>query len=241
MGSKTPHDALAIIPARGGSKGIPRKNLYPLAGKPLLVYTLEASIHAKNISRVLVSTDDLEIYNLAKSYGVDVVRRPANLATDTAPIIDVVFHSLETLYENEGYSPDIVVLLQPTSPLRTARDIDDAVRVFKSCDSCLSLISVSEYEHSPYWALKVSDGFLVPIFREAYLRTRRQDLPKMYRPNGAIYIATPEVLREYRSFLTPRTIPYIMPPERGIDIDSLLDLWLAELILTRGGAVENDQ
>ena len=121
--------------------------------------------------------------------------------------------------------------MQPTSPLRTSKDIDSAIELFLNNQNCLSLVSVTEFDHPPFWAMKIEENLLKPIFGEEYFRMRRQELPKAYRPNGAIFISTPKVLYEYRTFYTPQTIAYIMPAERSVDIDTEFDFLLAELLM----------
>ena len=226
-------EILAVIPARGGSKGVPRKNIRLLNGKPLIAYTIEEAKKSRYISRIIVSTEDDEIAKVSNKYGAEVIRRPMELAKDDTPTIDVVLHVLDNL-KNRNIEPDIVVLLQPTSPLRTSQDIDNAIKLFMEHD-CDSVVSVCEVQHSPYWSFKIENGYLKPIFGESYLKKRRQELPKAYIPNGAIYITTPDILRKYRSFYCKKTLPYIMPPEKSIDIDSELDFLLAELLMQKYG------
>jgi len=222
---------LTVIPARGGSKGIPRKNIRLLNGKPLIAYSIEAAFKSRRANRVIVSTEDQEIAEISKRYGAEVIDRPKELARDDSPTIDAVLHALGLLEEG-GYMPDVVVLLQPTSPLRNAEDIDNAIELFLSRE-CDSVVSVCEFKHSPYWSFKIENGYLKPIFGENYIKMRRQDLPKAYIPNGAIYVSTPETLRKYKSFYCPKTVPYIMPLERSIDIDNEIDFILAELIMKK--------
>jgi len=224
---------IAIIPARGGSKGVPRKNLRLLCGKPLIYYTIREALKSKHISKTIVSTEDEEVVKTSNEYGAEVIKRPIELAKDETPTIDVIFHVLQVV-KAQNFEPKIVVLLQPTSPLRNAQDIDNAIELFLEND-CESVVSVCEIEHSPYWSFKIENGYLTPIFGEEYLRKRRQDLPKVYIPNGAIYVSTPEVLCKYRSFYCQKTIPYIMPPERSVDIDNEIDFMLAELLMMNYG------
>ncbi len=226
-------NTLAIIPARGGSKRLPRKNIKSLNGKPLIYYTIRESFKSRYISKIVVSTEDEDIARISSKYGAKVIKRPKELSKDDTPSIDVVLHALSTL-EVQDFKPDIVVLLQPTSPLRNSQDIDNAIELFMKSD-CESVISVCEAEHSPYWSFKVENGYLKPIFGEEYLRKRRQDLPKAYMPNGAIYVSTPEVLYRYRSFYCQKMIPYIMSLERSIDIDNEIDFLLAELLMRKYG------
>lgn len=224
---------LAIIPARGGSKTIPRKNIKLLNGKPLIYYTIKESIKSKYLGRIIVSTEDKEISEISKKYGAEVIERPEELAKDETPTIDVIFHVLQVV-KAENFEPGLVVLLQPTSPLRNAQDIDNAIELFLKND-CESVVSVCEVEHSPYWSFEIENRYLKPIFGGKYLNMRRQDLPKVYTPNGAIYVSTPEILRKYKSFYCSKTIPYIMPPERSVDIDNEIDFMLAELLMRKYG------
>ncbi|SES96042.1 N-acylneuraminate cytidylyltransferase [Methanococcoides vulcani] len=220
---------IAIIPARGGSKGIPRKNVRLLAEKPLIAHSIEAALNSKYVEQVLVSTEDQEIVDVSREYGADIIKRPEELAQDSSPTIDTIFHVINSL-EIQNNSVDVVALLQPTSPLRTADDIDDAIELFLKSE-CESLISVCEAGHPPFWHSKIEEGYLKPIFDEKYLNMRRQDLPKTYLPNGAIYLSTPKNLKKYRSFYCPKTIPYIMPIQRSIDIDTEIDFITAEILL----------
>jgi CMP-N-acetylneuraminic acid synthetase len=224
---------LAIIPARGGSKGLPRKNIKPLLGKPLVAWTIEQAKKSKYIDRIVVSTEDMEIAEIAKEYGAEIIERPEELAKDESPTIDAIFHALEVL-KAENYNLDIIILLQPTSPLRKAEDIDNAMELFFN-SVCEAVVSVCEVEHSPYWSFKIEDNYLKLFFGDKYWKMRRQDLPKVYVPNGAIYISTPENLRKYKSFYCFKTIPYIMPPERSVDIDKEIDFMLAELLMRKYG------
>lgn len=227
------HRTLAIIPARGGSKGLPRKNVLLLAGKPLLYHTILAAKHSANIQDIVVSTDDDEIAQFADSEKIRVIHRPPDIATDSSPTIDTILHVLQDCDEKKIH-PDIVILLQPTSPLRTTEDIDTALSLYQDGE-CDSVISVTPAPHPPYWDMIIEDPYLKPIFNPDHLRKRRQDLPTAYMPNGAIYISSPEFLKKTRSFYGERVIPYIMPADRSIDIDSEMDLLLAELIIQRKG------
>lgn len=229
---------LAVVPARGGSKGIPKKNIKVLAGKPLIAYTIEAA-KSKFINKVVVSTDDNEIAHISKQYDAEVIKRPNNLARDDSQTIDAVNHVITTL-EEDRYFPDIVVLLQPTSPLRTQKNVDDAIKLFiKNKGKCDSLVSVCEFEHSPYWSLKVEDGYLKPNFGNNYFKMRRQDLPKLYMPNGSIFISTKQILLTSKSFYKGNIIPYSMKTEESIDIDTMLDFKLAEIML-KNAEMENE-
>ena len=211
---------LALVPARGGSKGLPGKNILPVQGRPLLAYTVDAARAAASVDRVVLSSDDAAIMQAARDCGCEVpFTRPAHLATDVAGSIDVVLHALDEL---PGH--DLVVLLQPTSPMRTAADIDAACRqlVESGAPAC---VSVTLAEQSPYWMYRVSDTqHLQPLLDLPGGATRRQDLPPVYTLNGAIYVARTDWLRRSRSFVTAETVAYRMPAERSIDIDTIDDL-----------------
>lgn len=218
---------LGIIPARGGSKGVPRKNLRPLAGKPLLAWSIEAGKRAACIDRLVLSSDDDEIMTVARQHGCEVpYRRPVHLAADSSPTIDVVLDLLDFLPESYGY----VVLLQPTSPLRSAADIDHAAATCSrlNAPACVSVVPA---ERSPYWMYTVgADGTMTAVLPQPP-GTRRQDLPAIYTLNGAVYVARCDWLRQYRKFSGHGSVAYVMPPERSIDIDTDLDFVLAAAIL----------
>lgn len=223
------NNIIAIIPARGGSKRIPKKNIKHLCGKPLIEYTIESALKSRFLDRIIVSTENEEIAKISKDLGAEVIIRPDELALDGTPTDDVVLDVLEKMKVDQNYIPEIIVLLQPTSPLRTTDDIDNAIEKFKN-SKYESLIGVTEYDHSPYWAFEIENGFLKSIFgRNKFLRS--QELPKLYRPNGSIFITKTDTFLKYRSFYTKLIIPFIMPYERSIDIDNELDFLLSESIL----------
>lgn len=210
---------LGLITARGGSKGLPRKNVLPLGGKPLIGWTIETALKSEVIGRLVLSSDDDEIMEAAKKWGCEVpFRRPAYLADDTASSMDVVLHALGQL---PGY--EYLVLLQPTSPLRTAADIDAAFELLKSTGAP-SCVSVCEVEQSPYWMFRIKDGGKVErLLSEEGSATRRQDLPPIYVLNGAIYIARIDWLKQSKNFLGEGCVAYVMPKERSLDIDNAAD------------------
>jgi CMP-N-acetylneuraminic acid synthetase len=224
---------LAMILARRGSIGLQRKNVKLLLGKPLIAWTIEQAKKSKYIDRIIVSTEDEEIAEISRRYGAEVIERPEELAKDETPTIDVIFHVLEIL-KMKNYNPEIVVLLQPTSPLRDAEDIDNAIKMFLNSD-CESVVSVCEVEHPPYWSFEIEEAYLKPLFDKRYLRMRRQDLERTYIPNGATYVSTPQTLYKYKGFYCNYIIPYIMPIERSIDIDNEIDFMLAELLVKKYG------
>jgi N-acylneuraminate cytidylyltransferase len=221
---------LALVTARGGSAGLPRKNLREVGGKTLLVRAVEAGQGAATVDRVVLSSDDPEIIQAAILAGCDVpFLRPAGLASDQARSIDVVRHALKTL--PEGY--DLVALLQPTSPLRTAGDVEAAIElcVRHGAPAC---VSVCAADKPPFWMHELDERLsLQPILPEYQRASRRQDLPQAFAVNGAVYVACTDLIRAQDSFIGPGTIGYVMPRERSIDIDDELDLVLAEALAAR--------
>lgn len=228
---------LGLIPARGGSKGLPGKNIRPLAGVPLIGWTLRAAGQSGVLERVLVSTDSPEIAAVAGSLGAAVPwLRPAELAEDLSPSIDFVLHALDRLKADEGWEPDAVMLLQPTSPFRSADSIRRAAEAFVAAGSD-SLVSVSPVETHPWSCYFLeADGRLKRAVPGAPEVLRRQDLPPSYAPDGSIYITTPRLLRERRGFLEPGTIAFLTPPGESADIDTEEDFARAEAaVRSRGG------
>ncbi len=227
-------EILAIIPARGGSKGIKRKNMIPLEGKPLIQYSIDAALNSRYITRVTVNSDDAEILEYASSKGVEVVKRPQNLAEDNTPMNAVLVDQLQKMKAQEKYIPDIIVLLQPTSPLRTSTHIDEALEKMLGCD-CNAMVSVVEEPHlySPYSVMKMNgDGFLEFFIEEGKCFTSRQDKPKFYARNGAaIYAVYTDIYLACGSLYGTKCIPYEMKEEESIDIDRPLDLYLAECMM----------
>ncbi len=217
--------------ARGGSKSIPRKNLAPLAGRPLIAWTIEAALRCREVDRVVVSTDDDEIAAAARAHGAEVpFLRPPQLAEDSTPTMPVVVHALRWLEAEQGYRPDGVVLLQPTSPLRTADDITGAIGLARE-RSADSVISVSLAWSHPHLAKRItSDGRLEDFIAHPKVE-RRQDLEPVYSLNGAIYFARRAPLMENQTFYGPNTYAYVMPPERSLDVDTPWELHLCNLIL----------
>lgn len=223
---------LALITARGGSKGLPGKNILPLAGKPLIAWTIEAALNSRVSNLVIVSTDDEEIAQVSRQYGAEVpFLRPAELAQDDSDHISVVVHAIRWLEQNRKQVPDYVMLLQPTSPLRTAEDIDAAVQIAEEHEAT-AVVSVCEMKQHPYLARSISEEGTLQEFVPAGLEyLRRQAFPSAYSINGAIYLNRSDSILRDRTFFPSDTYPYIMPAERSLDIDSAWDLHLTELIL----------
>lgn len=223
---------LALIPARGGSKGIPRKNIKALAGKPLIGWTIDAAKQASCINRIVVSTEDEEIAGVARELGADVpFLRPAELAADDTPGMAPVLHAIEQLPQF-----DWVLLLQPTSPLRTHADIE---AIWQLCQDrgASSAVSVTEVGKHPYWVYAKDDlGRIQPFIAGRPDVTRRQDLPSAYALNGALYLAKIEWLLQQGGFIGAETFGYVMPPERSVDLDTPQDWRWVEYLLEQ----END-
>jgi N-acylneuraminate cytidylyltransferase/CMP-N,N'-diacetyllegionaminic acid synthase len=227
---------LAIIPARGGSKGLPGKNTKELAGKPLIAWTIEAAKKSKYIDRVLVSADYEDIINISKRFGADVpFTRPEILATDIAKSIDVIIHALDWIKENEKKEYGYLVFLQPTSPLRNFYHIDEAVEKFFSNNNTISLVSVSKVKKNPYlMRVKNKNSFLDNYLSENTTLIRRQDMPDVFVLNGAIYIIACKDLLHYKSFNTPATAYYLMKDQYSIDIDDEYDFVIAQALIENG-------
>jgi len=219
---------IAIITARGGSKGLPRKNILPFCGKPLLAHTILAAAQSRAIDQIIVSTDDAEIAAVARQYGAEVpFMRPAPLASDTASSRDVLRHALSFL-AGRGENIEAFCLLQPTSPLRTADDIDQAIDLFQAKNAD-SVISVTPFEHPLQLAVEMAADKRIEL-RESTDFTRRQDMRQSWRPNGAIYIFRTEFFQQSTTYYGANSYGYLMPAERSVDIDSSIDLVVAEAI-----------
>lgn len=224
---------LAIIPARGASKGIKRKNVRSLAGKPLIAWTIEEGKKSKYIDKLIVSSEDEEILGVARQFGAEVpFVRPEELAQDETLGIDPVIHALREL---PGY--DYIVLLQPTSPLRSVQDIDECIEQMIETEAP-ACVSVTEPEKSPYWMYTLQeDNRMRPLIPQGEVTVRRQDLPPVFSLNGAVYVACVKWLLEIKSFLAEETIAYVMPKNRSYDIDMEEDFLLCEWMMKRRNTV----
>jgi CMP-N,N'-diacetyllegionaminic acid synthase len=221
---------LALIPARGGSKGIPRKNIRPFCGKPLLQWSIDVALAAPSVDRVVVSTDDPEIEAVALAGGAEVpFLRPAELASDTASGIAPVLHALEQLPEVHD-----LLLRQPTSPLRLVEDVDAIVALRREAGR-EAAVSVTPSSKHPAWMFGLSSQQLLEPLLPATEAACRQQLPPAYALNGALYLASREFLEREHSFLTADTLGYVMPPERSMDIDSPLDWQWGEFLMQQQG------
>jgi len=225
---------LALIPARGGSKGVPRKNVRLVCGKPLIAYTIETALAARHLfHRTIVSTDDLEIAEVSKRFGAEVpFMRPSELAGDRESMLTVIQHAVRFVEDRDDVELDWICLLQPTEPFRTVEDIERALSLARAggCDSVISVVQV--FSTHPILMKRIEDGRLRPYCIEEKEGTRRQEYdPPAYMRNGAIYLTRRDVVMHGNSLWGRDTRPYVMPPERSVGVDSELDMKLVELLL----------
>lgn len=223
-------ETIAIIPARGGSKGIPGKNIRLLAGIPLIAHSIVQARQARRVDRVCVSTDSADIASVAREYGAEVIDRPAEIAGDTASSESALEHALEVVTD-AGRDPGLIVFLQCTSPVRAIDDIDSAIDRLRAegADSLLSVVPT----HKFIWEERGGEAIALNYdYRE---RPRRQDMDLRYEENGSIYVFKPEILRKYHNRLGGKIVLYVMDENTKVDIDSLADFALAEILIARNG------
>lgn len=224
-------NVLAIIPARGGSKGVPDKNIRIVAGKPLIAYAIECAQESRLINRIVVSTDSPIIAQTASDYGAEVLMRPSELAQDETPMPPVLLHVLQTLQEN-GENYDLIVLLQVTSPIRTGQDIDHVVEMFASTPDLEAVISVVPMDDvHPARMYTLDEGQWMNPYIESGEEARRQDLPVVYYRNGCIYAIRSEILKDKKSLMVKNKKAYIMPAKWLANIDDERDLIIAEALI----------
>lgn len=218
---------LAIIPARGGSKRLPRKNVLDLCGKPLIAWSIKAGLKSNYIDKVVVTSDDEEVLSISKEHGAQTIKRPDELATDTATSFDAIKHAIDNA---EAY--DYIVLLQPTSPLRNTDHIDEAIELLMA-KNANAIVSVCEMDHSPLWSNTLpADRSMKGFLKDEVLNKRSQDLEKYYRLNGAIYICKTDKLLDEKSFILKDNIfAYMMDRESSVDIDEKIDFIFAKTII----------
>lgn len=223
---------LALIPARGGSKGLPGKNIRPLGGLPLIAHTIRAAQQSLHIDRVVVSTDDAGIAAVAREHGAEVpFLRPAELASDTSPAIDTYLHACATLEQQGSATITELIVLLPTTPLRTASDIDGAISIYHE-RKAEAVISITPNPHPVQWARAIDDtGVLRSWLPDGDANQNRQAYRTSYLPNGAIYVFARALLERRQGYYGERTFPYVMPKERSVDIDDRWDFLWAEAIL----------
>jgi len=226
---------IALIPARGGSKGLPGKNIKLLNGKPLISYAIDSALKVKTIDRVIVNTDDPEIAEVAKKYGAEVpFLRPDALASDTANAIDVYLHFIDYI-ESENYSCESLIILQPTSPLRSAVHIQEAIELFREKQAS-SVISFTKEQHPVFWHKYINEqGKITPLFEKDHV-VNRQELPVTYYPNGAIFIFDIAFLKK-KNYYGEETYGYLMSNKNSIDIDTQEDFDYAEFIFSKSNRI----
>ncbi len=225
---------LALIPARGGSKGIPGKNIRPLAGRPLICWSIDTALQTPCLDRVVVTTDDPEISAIARQAGAETpFLRPAELAGDDTTDLPVYCHALEWLAENQAYRPEVVVWLRPTAPLRTVADIEGAVELLLRTGADW-IRTVCRVRHHPYWMYRLEGDRMAPLLPGLDIGKypRRQQLPPVYRLNGAVEVAWSRTLLEKQLFYSGDVRGYVMPRRRSVDIDTMADFLAAEALLT---------
>jgi len=229
------NNVVAIIPARGGSKGIPKKNIIPLAGKPLIVYSIETALKSKYIDKIFVSTDDNEILEIAEKNGTELIKRPKELAKDNTPDLPVFQHAIKQLIEKHNYKPDIIVNLRPTCPLRSEEDINSSVKKMLETD-CDAVRTITNSKNHPYWMGKLDGDRLLPFMDNISVEKyyQRQLLPPAYIINGGVDVMKADVLIVQNSLYGKDIRAVFMPFERSIDIDTKFDLMFAESIIKGG-------
>ena len=228
-------NTLAIIPARGGSKAIPRKNLALIAGKKLIDHTIDAAQNTPELKRIILTSDDSVIIDYCRNRGIDVpFIRPPEISDDSASMLDVVSHTLKWLQDNENYRPDIVILLQPTSPLRQSIDIVKTLDAMKEAHT-ESAVSVNKMQEHPFECISIKNQKILPLKASSTSKTRRQDYDEdFYFINGAVYCFTPKFIEKYKKFFLfgEETAIYEMPTIRSIDIDTPEDLKIAVALMS---------
>jgi CMP-N,N'-diacetyllegionaminic acid synthase len=229
MSPVDPAAVLTLIPARGGSKGLPGKNTRPFLGKPLITRTIDAARDSGVAGRIVVSTDDADIARVSAESGAQVpFLRPAEIASDSAPVLGAALHALDWFATHEGWLAEWLFLLQPTSPLRTADDIRRAFEIVH-CENTDAVVAVSDTKFHPFWVKTLNPfGHLQPFIAEQKAPARRQELPPAYALNGLLYLVRTSTLREEGAFCPKKSWPLIIPSIRAFDIDSEEDFLLAE-------------
>ena len=225
---------LGVIPARGGSKGIPGKNIRPVLCKPLIVYSIECGLKCNSIDRLIVTTDSHEIANIARKWGADVpFMRPRELAEDTTPMLPVLQHTVTASEEYYKKTISTLVLLHPTGPLRTIKDVEDCLELFRN-SNCDAVVSGNVSRRSPYFDMVIKTDCYVslPISNSEQIG-RRQDSPPVYDLNSVVWVYSREALMQERARIPKRTLLYLVPLERSIDIDTELDLKILEFMMSR--------
>ncbi len=225
------YSILCVIPARGGSKGLPGKNIKEISGKPLIAYSIEQAKRSKYIDRVIVSTENRKIADISRQYGAEVpFMRPRELATDDCSIIDVLLHTMEWMEKREGFKFNILVLLHATAPLRTSEDIDNSIKLLVD-KKAANVFSVAEAHRNPYFNMVEirKDGTAGLVKKGSFVT--RQSAPRVFDMNASIYVWWKDVLKKGKSVFLKKSRVYVMPGERSVDIDDYLDFRIAEMLM----------
>jgi len=227
---------LAVIPARGGSKGLPQKNIRPLAGKPLIAYSIEAALKSKYVDKTVVSTEDEEIAKIAKKYRAEIIKRPEELARDDSPTVEVVLHAINWL-EEAGEHYNIIVLLEPTSPLREVEDIDKSIEILLNNKKARAIVGIAKLEamHPEFNVVLNKEGFIRKwTDGSANFRVlRRQELDDVYFFEGSVYVSYVDTLKQKRTFYHELTLGYVVPRSKSLEVDEIYDLIAAEAIIKK--------
>ena len=226
-------EVLGIITARGGSKGIPKKNLRKISGIPLIEYTIRTAQKSQKITRLVVSSDSQEIINLAKKLKVEVpFKRPVKYSRDSTPSFDVINHALQFFKKTENYSPDIIIILQPTSPLRDPLNIDKSIDLLIKTKSS-SVLGVFPMKQNPFLSFLIdNNNFLVPYKKDFKKYFQRQKFPSFYYPTGSLYTFWRKTFLKYGNFYGNKIKPLVVSKEESIDVDDPFDLFLVNMVLT---------
>ncbi len=224
---------LAVIPARGGSKGLPGKNIRPLVGKPLISWSIEQGLSSKYIDKVVVSTDSPGIAEIARKAGAHVpFLRPERLATDNAASIDVILHAIDQL-SDAGEMFDIVVMLEPTSPLRESADLDNAIKLLIETPDAESIVGICRVESAhPQFLVKLEERYLRPYINKDYRVLRRQEIDDLYFFEGSLYISHIDKLRTRKNFYHDKCIGYVVPKWKSFEVDDMIDFFITEALLS---------
>ena len=233
-------NTLGVITARGGSKGLPGKNIKELGGKPLLAWSIEAAHKSKQLDRLILSTEDEEIANVGRKYNIDVpFKRPNELASDTTHTPEILINALDEMDKIDGVKYDVIVLLQPTVPFRTSEHIDNAIEKFEA-SSFDSLITVQNQEYPPWWMFRLENDQLHTAFEYKdkinVFNLERQQFPSIYKPNGSVYVTYSKLIRKYHQLVNPDSCGYLLiEDENQINIDTPIDFMIAEAIVQKNG------
>ena len=225
---------LGVVPARGGSKGVPGKNIRPVLGKPLIAYAIECGLESPSVDHLIVTTDSPQIASIAREYGADVpFMRPAELSADTTPMLPVLLHAITEAEGHYNEKVDAIVLLDPTGPLRAVDDVEQCIKLLRD-SSCDAVVSGNTAHRNPYFNMAVQNNGYVRLMAQASEPVgRRQDCPVVYDLNTVVWVYSRRAIMEERARIPERTLLYLVSPERAIDIDTDLDFEILEFLMSR--------